>query len=203
MNRYRPIVQAGAAAFVILLGGALHAQTNPRTPGAGLRQDLVSDSSPAGGVATRAQNEGIVRLPAGWGDQLKLMQPAEQEQFLRNNQRFRSLSPEQQALIRRRLRIWNNLPLEKREAVLEREQIWQMLPPAQRRLVRESILPRWQTLPVARRQAILRKLRELRALDGVQRNARLSDGGFLAGMSEEDRQMLRDLVSLGVGPAAG
>jgi hypothetical protein len=200
MNRYRPWMKLSALMVVLLMSGGLRAQTNP-PPGA-LRRNLVNDSSTVGDPVGRVQ-EGVVRLPPGWGDQLKLMQPAEQERFLRNSQRFQNLSPEQQALIRRRLRVWNNLPLEKREAVLEREQIWEMLPPAQRRRVRESILPRWQTLPVMRRQAILRKLRELRALDGVQRNARLNDGGFLAGMNDEDRQMLRDLAALGGGSDAG
>jgi hypothetical protein len=203
MNRYRPIVQTGALAAMLLIAGSMHAQmTNARVP-AGMSRNLVNEPSAIGNTARTAESDPVVRLPQGWGDQLKLMQPAEQERFLKNSERFRNLPPEQQALIRRRLRIWNNLPIEKREAVLEREQIWAMLPLAKRRQVRESILPRWQVLPVMRRQAILRKLRELRALDAAQRGARLNDGGFLAGMNEEDRQMLRDLASLGVGPAAG
>lgn len=201
MNRYRPLTKVSAVMVVLLICGGLRAQTKP--PSDGLRRNLVNDSSAVGDPISRAQEGGIVRLPPSWGDQLKLMQPAEQERFLKNSERFRSLSPEQQALIRRRLRVWNNLPLEKREAVLERQQIWETLPLAQRRRVRESILPRWQTLPVLRRQAILRKLRELRALDGAQRNARLNDGGFLTGMNEEDRQMLRDLATLGASSDAG
>jgi hypothetical protein len=202
MNRYRPLMKLSALLVALLLYGGLRAQT-PGPPAGALRRNLVNDSSTNSNSISRAQEGGIVRLPPGWGDQLKLMQPAEQERFLKNSERFRSLSPEQQTLIRRRLRVWNNLPLEKREAVLERQQIWETLPPAQRRRVRESILPRWQTLPVLRRQAILRKLRELRALDGAQRNARLSDGGFLSGMNDEDRQMLRDLAALGGGSDAG
>lgn len=201
MNRYQPLMKLSALMVALLLYGGLHAQTNP--PAGALRRNLLNDSSSNSGPVSRVQEDGIVRLPPGWGDQLKLMQPAEQERFLRNSERFRSLSPEQQALIRRRLRVWNNLPLEKREAVLERQQIWETLPPAQRRRVRESILPRWQTLPVLRRQAILRKLRELRVLDVAQRNARLNDGGFLSGMNGEDRQMLRDLAALGGGSDAG
>jgi predicted Fe-S protein YdhL (DUF1289 family) len=131
------------------------------------------------------------------------MRPAEQERFLKNNERFRNLPAQQQAVIRRRLRAWNGLSAEQREALLERQQIWEQLPQEQRRQVRESLLPRWQSMPAARRQAIMVKLRELRGLDGAQRNARLNDENFLSSLSADERQMLRDLSSLGVGQAAG
>jgi hypothetical protein len=142
-------------------------------------------------------------LPSDWVEQLQEMRPAEQQRFLKNSLRFRSLPPQQQTVIRRRLRAWNALPAEKREALLERQQIWEQLPPEQRRQVRESLLPRWQILPVPRRQVILSKLRELRDLDGAQRSAKLGDETFLGSMNEEDRRMLRDLSSLGVGQTAG
>jgi hypothetical protein len=142
-------------------------------------------------------------LPPHWIEQLQEMGPAEQERFLSNNARFRGLPAQRQAQIRRRLRAWNSLPLEQREAVLERQQIWEQLPPLQRRQVRESLLPRWQTLPVARRQIILGKLRELRGLDGAERNAKLSDDAFLETLNEDEREMLRELSSLGVGEAVG
>ena len=145
----------------------------------------------------------IADLPPEWIEQLQDMRPAEQERFLRNNARFRSLPAQQQAVIRRRLRVWNSLPLEQRQAMLERQQIWEQLPQDQRRQVRESLLPRWQSLPVARRQAIMAKLRELRGLDGPQRNAKLSDETFLGSLNADERQMLRDLSNLGVGETAG
>ena len=53
------------------------------------------------------------------------------------------------------------------------------------------------------RRLILGKLRELRGLDDAQRNAKLSDENFLGSMNAEERQMLRDLSSLGVGQTAG
>lgn len=141
----------------------------------------------------------IAGLPPQWVEQLQGMRPAEQDRFLKNNARFRSLPPQRQAEIRRLVRSWNNLPLEQRQALLERQQIWEQLPQDQRRQVRESLLPRWRTLPVARRQIILGKLRELRGLDSAQRSAKLSDEGFLGSLNADERQMLRDLSSLGVG----
>ena len=71
----------------------------------------------------------IADLPPQWIEQLQDMGPAEQERFLSNNARFRSLPAQRQVQIRRRLRAWNNLPLDQRQAVLERQQIWEQLPP--------------------------------------------------------------------------
>jgi len=150
-----------------------------------------------------AQARAQAGLPPGWIEQLQEMTPAEQQRFLRNNARFRGLPAQQQALIRRRLRAWNNLPSSERQQMLERQQIWQQLPQEQRRQVRESLLPRWQSLPVRRRELILLKLRELRGLDASERAAKLDDENFLGNMTVEERQMLRDLSSLGGGQAAG
>src|ERR1700680_210734 len=66
----------------------------------------------------------MLGLPPRWVERLQGMSPAEQERFLSNNARFRSLPPERQAQIRQRLQIWNGLTPEQHQAVLEREQLW-------------------------------------------------------------------------------
>jgi hypothetical protein len=157
---------------------------------------------PPPAVLPPALQDEAADLPSGWVEQLQEMRPAEQERFLRNSLRFRSLPAEEQALIRRRLRIWNGLSLNQRQALLDRQQIWEQLPQQQRRQVRESLLPRWQSLPAPSRRVILGKLRELRGLNGAQRDARLSDESFLSSMNAEEREMLRDLSSLGAGQTA-
>jgi hypothetical protein len=139
-------------------------------------------------------------LPPAMLERLREMPPAEQERFLRNNQRFRMLSPEQQAQIRQRLRQWNSLTPEQRQAMRERERIWAEMTPEQRQRVREEIMPRWQQLPPERRQAIQRRLHVLRDLDEQQREERLKDEAFLQGLSPEDRDLLRELARLRLGP---
>jgi Protein of unknown function (DUF3106) len=193
-------VEFGLLAVGFLLASAAHAQQRIPTPAARRRAMLpVQRVSPApAGAQSR-----IADLPQNWVEQLQEMTPAEQQQFLRNNARFRNLPAQRQAVIRRRLREWNSLPLDQREALLERQQIWEQLPPEQRRQVRESLLPRWQSLPLPRRQVIMGKLRVLRGLDGEQRGAKLSDENFLENMNAEERQMLFDLSNLGVGQSAG
>jgi hypothetical protein len=180
-----------AAALVLASGTEALAQQRNRNPAAAAPPAALNR-------LPRALQGEVADLPPNWIEQLQEMTPAQQQRFLNNNLRFRSLPAQQQALIRRRLRAWNSLPLNQRQALLLRQQIWEQLPLEQRRQVRESLLPRWQNLPELSRQVILGKLRELRGLDGAQRNAKLSDESFLGTMNAEERQMLRDLSSLGV-----
>jgi hypothetical protein len=146
-------------------------------------------------VPTAPQNRPTA-LPPGWMEQLQELTPAEQERFLLNNARFRRLSPQQKTVIRRRLLAWNNLSDEQREALLERQQIWEQMPLEQRHRVRESLLPQWQRLPFQSRQRVLGKLRQLRGLDQLERDAKLRDEQFLKDINTRDRQLLRELSSL-------
>jgi len=188
-----------AVALWLATGVSTQAQRRP-APGPGPRAAVPPASN------TRPPNAGqggIANLPPQWIQQLQEMGPADQERFLSNNARFRNLPAQRQAQIRRRLRAWNSLRLDQRQALLERQQIWEQLPPAQRRQVRETLLPQWQALPVARRQAILAKLRELRGLDGSQRNDKLNEQLFVKGLNADEREMLRALSTLGVDEAVG
>jgi len=140
-------------------------------------------------------------VPPQFIERLRNLEPAEQERVLANNRRFREMSPAQQEEIRRRLRLWNGMTADQQRAIREREEIWRAMSPEQRRRVRQEILPRWQQLPVHRRQAILRRLHVLHDLSESERSARLGDERFLAGLNDEDRELLRELSRLRVGPA--
>jgi predicted Fe-S protein YdhL (DUF1289 family) len=72
--------------------------------------------------------------------------------------------------------------------------------PEQRRYVRETLMPQWQSMRPARRQAVLGKLRDLRDLSESERAAKLNDESFVGSLSPDERQMLRDLSNLRVGP---
>jgi Protein of unknown function (DUF3106) len=194
MRMLRRSVEIGFLATALLLASGAQAQEPVSAPA--VRRRALLAPPPVAPAEARSR---IEDLPANWIEQLQDLRPAQQERFLRNNARFRSLPPQQQALIRRRLRTWNNLSAEQREALLERQQIWEQLPQEQRRQVKQSIFPRWQNLPVPSRQVIMDKLRELRGLDDAERGAKLNDESFLENMSAEERQMLRDLSTLGVG----
>jgi hypothetical protein len=64
-------------------------------------------------------------------------------------------------------------------------------------------MPRWQSLPPFRRQAILQRLHLLRDLGESDRQAKLNDPNFVAGLNTEDREMLTQLAHLRAGTAPG
>lgn len=140
-------------------------------------------------------------IPPQLLDRLRNLSPSEQERVLTNNRRFQDMSSERQEEIRRRLRQWNSLMPEQQRAMRERERIWIEMSPEQRQRVRQEILPRWQQLLPDRKQAILRRLHVLQSLSESERAARLADERFLTGLSNDDRELLRELSRLRVGPA--
>ena len=142
----------------------------------------------------------MLDLPPAWTARVRQMSPEQQQKFLSNNERFRELPPQRQAQIRQQLQRWNGLSPDQRQTLLNREQVWDSLTTDQKSYVRDTLLPHWQSTPPARRQVILGKLRQLRGLDDAQRTAKLNNESFLGGMHPEDRQMLRDLSNLRVGP---
>jgi Protein of unknown function (DUF3106) len=165
--------------------------------GQGLRSSAPAPEQPP--AAGRGQ---LLNLPARWVKLLQEMTPAEQRKFLKNSIRFRKLSPERRAQIRSRLRQWNELTPEQRQTVLKRQQVWEQMTTEQRRYVRETLLPRWRNLAAGRRQVLLHKLHDLRDLDDAQRAAKLNDESFLAGLSPDERQILRDLMNLRISVSA-
>jgi hypothetical protein len=195
-QRVRRFAQFGmivVASALVVPGAELHAQRNrPRM------EHPPAERAPAARPAVPRQN-----LPPRWVERLQQMSPEEQEKFLSNNARFRSLPPEQQAQIRQRLQVWNNLSPAQRQTLLERERVLAEMTPEQRRYVRDTLLPEWRNLPPARRQVVLGKLRDLRGLSDSERDAKLNDESFTNELSPDERQMLRDLSNLRVGPPPG
>lgn len=182
-------------ALVALVAGPALAQR-----GAGQGKNRRGQQFPPGKMMGPGKMAPNAALPPVMLERLREMPPREQERFLRNNQRFRMLSPEQQMQLRQRLRQWNSLTPEQQQAVRENERIWARLSPEQKQRVRQEIMPRWQQLPPERRQAIQRRLHVLRDLNEQQREERLKDEAFLQGLSPEDRDLLRELARLRLGP---
>ena len=195
MNRHsQRVFLALSAAFVLLPSMSAFGRRNSPAPAQLNAQQPAVPLSQKPNPPTRQ----LLDLPPKWLELVQDMPPAQQERFLANNQRFRSLSPQRQDQIRRRLQIWNNLTPEQRQALLERQTVWEQMTPGQQRYVRQTLLPQWQSLPPARRQFVLKKLRSLRGLDDSQRSAALNDPAFVSGLSPEEQHILRDLATLRV-----
>ena len=103
------------------------------------------------------------------------MSPQDRQKLEQRQEQLRRLSPAQQQDLR------------------NRAQVWQSMTPEQRDHIRNDVLPRWKELPPDRQKAIQQRLGVLRNMPESARNRHLSDPNFTRGMSEDDKQMLRDL----------
>jgi Protein of unknown function (DUF3106) len=170
------------------------------------RQDAASNDAISADNGDAGQKSGAKKgqpnlrsmegLPPKWIEQLRDRSPEEQQRFMENNERFKSLPPERQAQIRRNLEQWNKLSPEQKNAIIDRERFFESLSPQQRQYIRNTLLPRWQALPFERRQILLGRLRVLRDLSPEARAAKLNDSNFMQGLSPDEQQTLRDLNQL-------
>src|SRR6266404_3758117 len=94
---------------------------------------------------------------------------------------------------------FNQLPPQKQQEMKRAAENWQRLTPQQQSHIRNDVLPRWQQLPTDRQRAIQNRLGVLQNMPESARNRHLNDPNFTRGMSEDDRQMLRDLSHEHVG----
>jgi hypothetical protein len=148
------------------------------------------------GRPEQGRGRGMAGLPPKWVERLQEMSPEEQQRFMNNDERFRSLPAQRQAQIRQRLQQWNNLSPGERNAMRDRQRVWERMTPGQRQQIQNDLLPRWQALPPSRRQLLLGRLRVLRGMSDSQREATLHDERFLRGLNPNERHILRDLNAL-------
>ena len=104
------------------------------------------------------------------------MTPTERQQLAQREQQYRRLPPAQQQQMQNGARVW------------------QQMTPAQRDHIKNDILPKWKQMSSQRQKAIQNRLGVLQNMPEDARNRHLNDPNFTRGMSEEDKDMLRDLA---------
>jgi hypothetical protein len=109
------------------------------------------------------------------------------------------MSPQERNRLAENQRKFNQLPPQRQQEMKRAAENWGKLTPEQRNHLRNDVLPKWQQLPAERQRAIQQRLGVLRNMPESARNRHLSDPSFTRGMSEEDKQMLRDLSHEHVG----
>ena len=114
-------------------------------------------------------------------------------------ERWRNMSPQERNRLAENQRKFNQLPPQRQQDMKRAAENWEKLTPEQRNHIKNDVLPRWQQLPADRQRAIQQRLGVLQNMPESARNRHLSDPNFTRGMSEEDRQMLRDLSHQHVG----
>jgi Protein of unknown function (DUF3106) len=201
-------LQFGAGLAVLLAAGLLSASAYGQKSGTAAQQEGKAPPPPRPRPQVRPRLPNALppqgnpnKLPPQAIERLQDMPPAQQERFLRNNQRFLSLTPQEQDQIYQRLQAWNRLTPDQKQALRDRQQVWEQMTPEQQKNVRESLFPRWQQLPADRRQAILQRLHSLRNMSEADRQAKLNDPAFVQGLNPEDHEMLKQLAHLHVGMA--
>lgn len=113
--------------------------------------------------------------------------------------RLRNMSPQERDRLAENQRKFNQLPPQKQQDMKRAAENWGKLTPEQQNHLRNDVLPKWQQLPADRQRAIQQRLGVLRNMPESARNRHLNDPNFTRGMSEADRQMLRDLSHEHVG----
>jgi len=114
-------------------------------------------------------------------------------------ERLRNMSPQERSRLVENQRKFNQLPPQKQQDMKRAAENWRRLTPEQQNHLRNDVLPKWQQLPADRQRAIQQRLGVLQNMPESARNRHLSDPNFTRGMSDEDRQMLRDLSHEHVG----
>ena len=114
-------------------------------------------------------------------------------------ERLRNMSPQERSRLAENQKRFNQLPPQKQQEMKRAAENWQRMTPEQQSHIRNDVLPRWQQLPADRQRAIQNRLGVLQNMPESARNRHLNDPSFTRGMSDEDRQMLRDLSHEHVG----
>ncbi len=185
-------------------GGAAGANQGGQHPnGNNFRPPANAGGAGANGAANGAANghpgvngQGEAKLPGPWAQRLGQMSPQEQEHFLQNNERFRSLPPERQQQIRQNLQRYNSLSPTERGALKDRAATWQRMSPEQRQYVQRTLLPKWQQMSPDRKQVVTGRLHTLQQMGPADRQAALNDPRFMQGLSPDEQSVLRGLDSV-------
>jgi hypothetical protein len=114
-------------------------------------------------------------------------------------ERLRNMSPQERQKLAQRQEQFRRLPPQKQQEMRQAAENWSKLTPEQQNHIKNDLSPRWQQMSPERRKAISNRLAVLQNMPESARNRHLSDPNFTRGMSDEDKQMLRDLSHEHVG----
>ncbi len=179
---------AGANAYHPPAGAEPNREANIERP--------AGDPQQGGAGAAGGNERSMQKLPPKWADNLRDRSPEEQQRFMQNNERFKSLPPAQQQQIRQNLQKWNSLSPTERNAIRDRQETWNRMSPEQRSYVQRSLLPKWQGMSPDRKALVTGRLHTLQQMNPDQRAAALNDPRFMQGLSPDEQSVLRGLDSV-------
>ncbi|HVP42455.1 MAG TPA: DUF3106 domain-containing protein [Terriglobales bacterium] len=126
----------------------------------------------------------------------------QQEQKLRDDPEFQKLPPEQQQHLIERLHHFNNLPPQQRQRMLSRMDAFEHLTPEQQQQARQ-IFTQIRQLPDERRQPFRKGMRQLADAPAEQRGTLLDSPEFRSAYTDNERDLMRQIVKLDILPPKG
>jgi hypothetical protein len=126
--------------------------------------------------------------------------PSQQEQKLRQDPTFHSLPPDRQQHLLDRLRKFNSQPPEKKQQILNRMETYEHMTP-QQQVTAQNLFQRYHGLPEDRRAQVSQEYRRLRGMPPEQRAQVMNSDDFRNRFSEDERNLLRGMTDLNVGPS--
>jgi hypothetical protein len=192
MSRASSIALLTVAGLAIWLGGAVCAYAWPQQGQGEQHRDRRGQGNPHEGL-------GSGKHRGDWLRQHQNQPPEQQERELRSDPKFRQLPPDRQQELVQKLRDFNSKPPEQRQRILERMETFEHLPPGEQQRIR-SLYGQMRALPDDRRHEVRAAARELRGLPPDQRERVINSPQFRSRFSEQERDLVRGLSSLNLGP---
>jgi hypothetical protein len=188
MIRAQTIALLAVATLAVWLGSVIPAQAWPqRGEGGGPHREH------------RSEGLGSGKHRGDWLRKHQGQSLEQQERELKNDLNFQRLPPERQQELMQRLRDFNSQPPEQRQRILQRMETFEHLPPAEQQRVRQ-LYGQMRTLPEDRRHEVRLAARQLRDLPPDQRERTLNSPEFRNRFNDQERELVRGLSSLNVGP---
>ena len=125
--------------------------------------------------------------------------PSQQEQQLRSDPNFQRLPPERQNQLINRLRNFNSQPPEQKAKILNRMETFEHMTPQQQQQAR-NLFNQYRNLPEDQKGKVSQAYRRLRGMPPSARNELLNSDEFRNNYTEEQRDLLRGMTDLNMGP---
>jgi hypothetical protein len=175
--------------------GAAASQPSAQPP---LPQSGGSAPLTSGGAYTfRPQGPGPHR--GDWLRKYMMLPPQQQEQQLRHDFGFQSLPPERQNHLLQRLREFNHRSPEQKAQILNRMETFEHMSPQQQQQARD-LFSQYHSLPADQRSKVSQAYQRLRGMSPSARNDLLNSDDFRNNYTQQQRDLLRGMTDLNVGP---
>lgn len=126
----------------------------------------------------------------------------QQEEALRSDPEFQKLPPQQQQHLVDRLHQFNDLPPQQRQRMLSRMDAFEHLTPDQQQQARQ-IFGQVRQMPDERRERFRKGIRQLADAPAEQRSAILESNDFRNNYTDNERDLMHQIVQLNILPPKG